>query len=138
MTLLLQKFLMINFNYMLTKQNLWTIKIELKALDYYDEFSKNNYSTQISNDKLLMNEKRDKLIQFICGINYHTKNRIIFLIGCQKIGLTFTIKICLKTSNILYINIEDINKIEKTSDKRKYLFYMFFNLFNDFMNIIIL
>ena len=52
--------------------------IELKVSDYYDEFSKNNYSTQISNDKLLMDEKRGKLIQFICGINYHTKNRIIF------------------------------------------------------------
>lgn len=106
-------------------------KIELNASDYYNEnFSENNYSTQISNDKIIMNEKRDKLIQFINGIN--TKNRIIFLVGCQKIGLTLTIKICLKASKILYINFEDINKIKKTSDKRKYLFYMFFNLFNDF------
>ena len=105
-------------------------KIELKASDYYDEFSKSNYSNKISDDELLMNDKRDKLIQFINGIN--TENRIIFLVGCQKIGLTFTIKSCLKASNILYINFEDIDKIEKTSDKRKYLFYMLFNLFNDF------
>ena len=105
-------------------------KIELKASDYYDEFSKSNYSNKISDDELLMNDKRDKLIQFINGIN--TENRIIFLVGCQKIGLTFTIKSCLKASNILYINFEDIDKIEKTSDKRKYLFYMLFNLFNNF------
>ena len=107
-------------------------KIEMKCSDYYDEFSKSEYSKKISNDKILMNKTRSNIIDFITTIDNDTKYKIIFLIGNQKIGLTFTIKSCLKYTTIFYINIEDLHNIKKTSDKRKYLYYMLFNIFNNY------
>ena len=107
-------------------------KIEIKVSEYYEKPSNNKYSIQISNDESLMNQTRYNLIQFITSIDSDTKYKIIFLIGSQKIGLTFTIKKCLKVANILYINIEDLHNITKTSDRRKYLFKMFFNLFDNY------
>ena len=104
-------------------------KILFNASDYYDEFSINEYSKIISNDKLLVNQNRYNLMKFL---RTDTKQKIIFLIGCQKIGLTLTIKSNLKVSKILYINFEDLHKIIKAADKRKYLFYMLFNLFDNY------
>ena len=104
-------------------------KILFNASDYYDEFSINEYSKIISNDKLLVNQNRYNLMKFL---RIDTKQKIIFLIGCQKIGLTLTIKSNLKVSKILYINFEDLHKIIKARDKSKYLFYMLINLFDNY------
>ena len=58
--------------------------------------------------------------------------KIIFLIGCQKIGLTLTIKSIFKFAQILYLNLEHLYKLRKTTDKKKYIFYMFCNIFYDY------
>jgi len=63
--------------------------------------------------------------------------KIIFLIGCQKIGLTLTIKSIFKFAQILYLNLEDLYKLRKTTDKKKYIFYMFCNIFYDYKKCMI-
>ena len=103
----------------------------INVSDYYDEFSNNEYSKIISNDKLLCNNVRVEIKYIINDFSDNAK-KIIFLIGCQKIGLTLTIKSFFKSSNVLYINLEDLYKIRKTSDKRKYIFHMFCNIFIDY------
>ena len=57
----------------------------VNASDYYDEFSNNEYSKNISNDKLLNNNVRDEISDIINDFLDSAK-KIIFLIGCQKIG----------------------------------------------------
>ena len=102
-----------------------------KVSDYYDDFSNNEYSKIISNDEFLSNKKRDDLYKDLN--NFSSKaNKITFLIGAQKIGMTLTIRKYLRDSRTLYINIEDLYKLKKTSDKRKYIYYMFCNLFYNF------
>ena len=103
----------------------------INVSDYYDEFSNNEYSKIISNDKLLSNNVRDEVNYIINDFSDNSK-KIIFLIGCQKIGLTLTIKSIFKSSQILYMNLEELYKLRKTTDKRKYIFYMFCNIFNDY------
>jgi len=99
--------------------------------DYYDEFSNNEYSKIISNDKLLNNNVRDEIIDIINDFSDNNK-KIIFLIGGQKIGLTLTIKSFFQFSQILYLNLEDLYKLRKTTDKRKYIFSMFCNIFYNY------
>jgi len=103
----------------------------VNASDFYDEFSNNEYSKNISNDKLLNNNVRDEISDIINDFLDSAK-KIIFLIGCQKIGLTLTIKSIFKSSQIIYLNLEDLYKLIKTTDKRKYIFHMFCNIFYDY------
>ena len=106
-------------------------KERIKVSDYYDSFSKNKYSKIISEDKFLSNEKR---LELFYDLTDHSENlgKIKFLIGSQKIGMTLTVKKYLRESQMLYINFEDLYEIKKTSDKRKYIYYMLINLFNNF------
>ena len=108
--------------------------------DYYDEtFSNNKYSKIISNDKFLSSKKRNDLNDELFNFSSNG-NKITFLIGAQKIGMTLTFREYLRDFPTLYINFEDLYNLKKTSDKRKYIYYMFINLFknfeayNDFIN----
>jgi len=105
--------------------------LEKKASDFYDNLSKNNYSKKIKDDKILYSKERKELIKFINDLTY-SKENFIFIIGCQKIGLSFTILQEVKNLKILYLNFEELFNIKKHSDKRKYIFRKLFNLFDDF------
>ena len=100
--------------------------------DFYDDvFSNNEYSKMISNDKFLSNKKRDDIYD---DLNDYSRNanKITFLIGAQKIGMTLTFRYYLRDSRTLYINFEDLYKLKKTSHKRKYIYYMICNLFKNY------
>ncbi len=58
--------------------------------DYYDTFSVNSYSKKIKDDEILYSDEREKLSEFIKDIKY-LNEKFIFIIGCQNIGLSFTI-----------------------------------------------
>ena len=103
-----------------------------KVSDYYDDvFSNNEYSKMISNDKFLSNKKRNDLYNDLNDFS-RKANKITFLIGAQKIGMTLTFRYYLRDSRTLYINFEDLYKLKKTSHKRKYIYYMICNLFKNY------
>ena len=106
-------------------------KIEEKVSDYYYKFSLNLYSKIISEDKEINNNDRYNFGDFVSNL-YKFNENIIFVIGCQKIGLSFTILQNLKYLNILYINFEELYHLNKNSDKKKYIFMKFFNIFDKY------
>ena len=65
-------------------------KLEVKVSDYYDDSSLNFYSKIIDDDEILYSKERKELIKFVKDTKYFTEN-FIFILGCQKIGLSFTI-----------------------------------------------
>ena len=106
-------------------------KLEINVSDYYDDSSLNYYSKKINNDGILYSKERKELIEFIKDIKY-LKENFIFIIGCQKIGLSFTILQQVKNMKILYLCFDDLFDIKKNSDKKKYIFRKLFNWFNDY------
>ena len=107
-------------------------KIKIDVSDYYDKFSINQFSHSIKEDKYIESEIREELSKFITELEL-IEQCIIILAGCEKIGLSFTILQNLKFTNILYINFEEFFELKKTTDKRKYLFSKFFNIFNNYI-----
>ena len=106
-------------------------KLEIKVSDYYDNFSLNLYSKKINKDEVIYSDERKELIVFINDIEYLLEN-FIFIIGSQKIGLSFTILQQIKDMKILYLNLEELFHLHKNSDKKKYIFRRLFNWFDDF------
>ena len=104
---------------------------EINVSDFYDDSLVNKYSKKINDDKIIYNEEREKLIEFISNLKFANEN-FIFIIGCQNIGLSFTILQNVKGMNILYLNFEELFKKKKHSDKKKYIFRRLFALFNDY------
>ena len=100
-----------------------------KVSENYNEFSINKYSKLVNDDNTLTSKKRSELSDLLMQ---YISQKIIFLIGCQKIGLTFTFLETLKFSQNFYINFEELNSLSKTTDKRKYIFQKFFCLFDNF------
>ena len=106
-------------------------KLEVKVSDYYDNFSVNSYSKKIKDDEILYSDEREKLSAFIKDIKY-LNEKFIFIIGCQNIGLSFTILQHAKNMKMLYLNFNDLFNTKKHSDKKKYIFRRLFNWFNDY------
>ena len=103
--------------------------LPFKVSENYNEFSINKYSKLINDDNRLRSKKRNELSDLLVKT---IRQKIIFLIGCQKIGLTFSFLGELKFSKNFYINFEELNSLSKTTDKRKYIFQKFFGLFSNF------
>jgi len=78
---------------------------------------------------ILTSKKRSELSDLLIK---DISQKIIFIIGCQKIGLTFTFLEKLKFSQNFYINFEELNSLSKTIDKRKYIFQKFLCLFDNY------
>ena len=100
--------------------------------DYYDEFSFKEYSklAEIIEKKLTKNitsKERTELADFIEHLDL-IKSKIIILAGAQKIGISFSILQSIKDKYILYIDLNTLFNL-KRSDKRKYVFIKFMNLF---------
>jgi len=109
---------------------------EINMADYYDKFSYKLYSNlaeiieKKSNEMIIKNEERKNFRNFLKNINMK-KEEIIILTGAQKIGITFSILQIVKYFTILYIDLNTIFSL-KSSDKRKYIFTRFMNLFSDY------
>ena len=108
-------------------------KEEVDISDYYDEFSSQEYSKlakiiehQLGKKKIISKE-RTELIKFITNIDRFNR-KIIILAGAQKIGISFSIVQKIKCNSILYIDLNTLYNL-KMSDKRKYIFIKFMNLF---------
>ena len=119
------------------------IKDQKEISDYYDKFSLNNYSdlaqiiTQKSKEMKSGNGRND-LIEFLSTLNL-IKDKIIILAGAQKIGITFSVLEIVNYYSILYLDLYTMFSLTK-SDKRKYVFNRFINLFrdyNDYYNFIV-
>ena len=105
--------------------------LEIKVSDYYDSFSLNLYSKKINNDEILYSDERKEFSAFLNDIEF-SKENFIFIIGCQKIGLSFTILQQVKNMKILYLNLEELFNLKKNSDKKKYIFRRLFIWFEDY------
>ena len=108
-------------------------KRKIEISDFYDSFTDNEYSnlaeiiTNNSQKKFVKSNERNNLVDLFNKINI-IKNKIIIIAGAQKIGLSFSILQIVKFYPILYIDLNTIYKL-KNSDKRKYIFKKFFNIF---------
>ena len=106
-----------------------------KICDYYDDFSFKEYSnlaeiiTQKSSD-IITSEGRNNLIEFLRSLNL-IKEKMIILAGAQKIGITFSVLKIVKYYSILYLDLNIIYNLNN-SDKKKYIFNTFINLFRDY------
>ena len=112
-------------------------KEEVDISDYYDEFSSQEYSKlakiieQQLGKKKIISKERTELIQFITNLDRFSKKKIIILAGAQKIGISFSIVQKIKCNSILYIDLNTLFNL-KRSDKRKYIFIKFMNLFRSY------
>ena len=120
-------YLSINLN----EYNNYYEKFEKKVSDYYSNFSINDYSKIINNDDKIFSDKRNELQNFLSDLNF-LNEKLIFILGCQKIGISFTIIEQLKQSNALYLNFEELFYTEKHTNKKKYIFKKLFNLFKNY------
>ena len=104
--------------------------------DYYDEFSFQKYPKfakiilQQLSKKIIKSKKRTELRIFINNLDI-IKKKIIIMAGAQKIGLSFSILETVICNSILYIDLNTLHDLKK-SDKRKYVFIKFMNLFRSY------
>ena len=77
--------------------------------------------------KNVTSKARTQLSDFIGNLDL-IKSKIIVLAGAQKIGISFSILQTIKDNYILYIDLNTLFNL-KRSDKRKYVFIKFMNLF---------
>ena len=77
--------------------------------------------------KNVTSKERAELADFIDNLDL-IKHKFIILAGAQKIGISFSILQTIKDNNMLYIDINILFNV-KRSDKRKYVFIKFMNLF---------
>ena len=126
-----------HFDSNISKKEFIKFKRNQKSLsDYYDEYSVKFYSNiaKIINDKsnemILKSEGRQQFKNFLGTIGMK-KEKIIILGAAQKIGISFSILQIMKCYSILYIDLNTIFNL-KNSDKRKYIFTRFMNLFKNY------
>ena len=125
------------FDFYISKEEFFKFKNEETNMsDYYDKFSYKLYSglaeiiKKNSSEMIIESEGRIKFRNFLENIRKKSE-QIIILTGAQKIGITFSILQMVKGYSILYIDLNTIFNL-KSSDKRKYIFTRFMNLFMDY------
>ena len=123
-----------NFDATISEEHFNKYKEEdgINISEYYDEFSFQEYSklAEIIEKNLTKNvtsKARTQLSDFIGNLDL-IKSKIIVLAGAQKIGISFSILQTIKDNYILYIDLNTLFNL-KRSDKRKYVFIKFMNLF---------
>ena len=111
-------------------------KIQKDKEDYYDSYSLDIYSnlaneiTKKTEKKYIESNDREELTEFFDVLNL-VNEKIVFLAAAQKIGISYTILRIIECYSILYIDINVMFHL-KNSDKRKYVFHRFINLFVDY------
>ena len=123
-------------NYISSEEFLKDNNKNVGALDNYDNYSLDidsnlaNVITKKTEKKYIESKDRKELTEFFDDLNLVNK-KIVVLAAAQKIGISYTILRIIECYSILYIDINVMFHL-KNSDKRKYVFHRFINLFVDY------